>query len=105
MKNILSAAAITLLTATGAFAQAANSPAMSGPNPSSGDTMMKSATPKSDAAKMKSDSSADANADAAAPKKAHHRMARNEAQLNASEAQTTKQLNEEQAQMAKGTMQ
>lgn len=37
---------------------------------------------------------------AAAKHKAHHRVAKNEAAMNASEAETTKQLNMEQAQMA-----
>ena len=93
-KTLAIAAALTLAAATGAFAQASNS------QPSSGSTMMKQ-TPKSDAAGMsaKPDSSADASATAAKPK-AHHRMAKNEAQLNAQEAETTKQLNEDQSQYA-----
>ena len=53
--------------------------------------------PMTGAQDMKADTSADA---AAKPKARHHRMARNEAALNASEAETTKQLNQEQAQMA-----
>jgi len=86
-RMIVSAAAILLLTAPGAFAQAAMSPAPGG-------TTMKSTA--ADAADMK----ANASADAAAKPKAHHRMAKNEAALNASEAQTTKQLNQEQSQLA-----
>jgi hypothetical protein len=96
-KSLALAAALTLFAATGALAQAAQS--------SSGSTMMKQ-TPKSDAAGMsaqsettKSDASTDADASAAKPK-AHHRMARNEAQLNEQEAETTRQLNEQQAQYA-----
>jgi len=98
-KTILLAAATVLLTGTGAFAQAAMSPAPSG-------TTMKSTAPKAGAQDMKADSDmkagakADASADAAAKPKAHRRMAKNEAALNASEAETTKQLNMEQAQMA-----
>lgn len=92
-KTILLAAATVLLTGTGAFAQAAMSPAPSG-------TTMKSTAPKAGAQDMKADSDMKAGADAAAKPKAHRRMARNEAALNASEAETTKQLNMEQAQMA-----
>jgi len=110
------AAAFSLFAATGAFAQASNS------QPASGSTMMMKQTPKSDATKMKSDAtkmksdaagmsakddaaksdqSADASADASMTKpKAHHRMAKNEAQMNEQEAETTKQLNEQQAQYA-----
>jgi len=103
------AAAFSLCAATGAFAQASNS------QPASGSTMMMKQTPKSDATKMKSDAagmsakddaaksdqSADASADASMTKpKAHHRMAKNEAQMNEQEAETTKQLNEQQAQYA-----
>ena len=84
-RMIVSAAAILLLTAPGAFAQAAMSPAPGG-------TTMKSMAPKADAAEVKADASA------AAKPKAHRRMAKNEAALNASEAETTKQLNMEQAQ-------
>ena len=104
------AAALSLIAATGAFAQASNS------QPSSGSTMTKQ-TPKSDATKMKSDAttmksgaagmsaktdqSADTSADTSAAKpKAHHKMAKNEAALNEQEAETTKQLNEQQAQYA-----
>ena len=85
-RMIVSAAAILLLTAPGAFAQAAMSPAPGG-------TTMKSTA--ADAADMKANASA-----AAAKPKAHHRIAKNEAALNASEAQTTKQLNQEQSQLA-----
>ena len=108
MKQILAfAAAATLLTATGAFAQAA----MSGPSGNmSNNAMMKSgaATPKDKAADMQagkadSNTGADTSADASAPKaKPHHRMAKNEAAENASEAEVTRQLNEQQAQMTKG---
>ena len=88
MKRMIGVAAATLLlTATGAFAQAAMAP---------GGT-----TTKSDSA-MKADAKADAGTDAAAKPKAHRRMAKNEAALNASEAQTTKQLNLEQAQQSSG---
>lgn len=109
MKQILAfAAAATLLTATGAFAQAA----MSGPSSSdnmSGNAMMKSgsATPKDKAADMQagkpnSNTGTDTSADASTPKaKSHHRMAKNEAAENASEAEVTKQLNEQQARMTK----
>ena len=45
------------------------------------------------------------SATAQAKPKAHHRMAKNEAAMNASEAETTKQLNEQQAQMAKSATQ
>ena len=98
-KTLALAAALTLFAATGAFAQADSS------QPASGSTMMmkKGAAPKSDAAGMKSDAKADATADAsadasAAKPKMHRKMAKNEAQLNAQEAQTTKELNEQQAQ-------
>ena len=64
--------------------------------------MMKGKAPGSDAAKMQAPADASADADTAAAKpKAHHRMAKNEAAMNASEAETTRQLNEQQAQMAK----
>ena len=108
------AAALSLFAATGALAQASNSQS------SSGSTMMMKQTPKSDTAKMKgdaagmsaktdaaqtesmkSDQSADASADASMAKlKAHHRVAKNETALNQQEAETTKQLNESQAQYA-----
>ena len=90
MKRMIAVAATLLLTATGAFAQAAMSP---------GATTTK--TPKAGAAEMKADTGAkaDAGMDTAKPK-AHRRMAKNEAALNASEAETTKQLNLEQAQQA-----
>jgi hypothetical protein len=98
MKHTLAiAAAAILLTATSAFAQASSAPP-------AGSTMTKGMTaPK---AQAPADSSADANtstdADSGAAKpKAHHRMAKNEAAMNASEAETTRQLNEQQAQMAK----
>jgi hypothetical protein len=96
-KTLAIAAAAILLTATAAIAQA---------NQASGDTMMKGKAPAGDAAKMQApaDASADADAGTAKPK-AHHRMAKNEAAMNASEAETTKQLNEQQAQMAKTTPQ
>jgi hypothetical protein len=95
-KTFALAAATMLLTATGAFAQAA----------SPGGTMMKSTAPQTEGMKaegMKADASGmkATDADAAKPK-AHRRMAKNEAALNASEAETTKQLNMEQSQMASG---
>jgi hypothetical protein len=95
-KTIALAAALTLFAATGAFAQA------SADQPAAGSTMMKKgAAPKSDAAAMKSENSADASADASAAKpKMHHKMAKNEAQMNEQEAETTKQLNQQQAQYA-----
>ena len=96
-KTFALAAALTLLAASGAFAQANKS------QPASGSTMMmkQGATTKSDAAAMKAGNSADNSADTAAAKpKAHRRMAKNEAQLNEQEAETTKQLNEQQAQYA-----
>ncbi|MEP6830271.1 MAG: hypothetical protein ABI963_08020 [Rhizomicrobium sp.] len=89
MKTIIAfAAAATLLTATGAFAQGA---------PAAGGSMMKSTTPKADASGMKADASADADTAMAKPK---HRMGKSKAAMNASEAETTKQLNMEQSQMA-----
>lgn len=82
------AAAMTLLTATAAFAQTPNSSADRGmtmqgqtPKSTSGDTMK--------------------GADAAPARKSHRRMARNEAAQNAKEAEVTRQLNQEQAGMAK----
>lgn len=90
-------AALSLLAATGAFAQANTG------QPASGSTMMmkQGSAPKSDAPAMKSDSSADKSADDAAAKpKMHHRLAKNEAQLNEQEAQTTRELNQQQAQYA-----
>lgn len=96
------AAATILMTATAAFAQA-NSTQAQPPGNSGGNTMMKGKAPAADAAKMPAPADAAANADAGAVKpKAHHRMAKNEAAMNASEAETTRQLNEQQAQMAKG---
>ncbi|MEO7053929.1 MAG: hypothetical protein ABI191_03055 [Rhizomicrobium sp.] len=92
-KTIPLAVATMLLTATGVFAQAAMSP---------GGTMTKSTAPQTEGMKtegMKADASADA---ATAKPKAHHRMAKNETALNASEAETTKQLNMEQSQKAPG---
>ena len=96
-KTLAIAAAAILLTATAAFAQA---------DQASGNTMMKGKGPAGDTAKMQApaDTAADADTGAAKPK-AHHRMARNEAAMNASEAETTKQLNEQQAQMAKSATQ
>ena len=96
-KTFALAAAFTLLAATGVLAQAA-----SDQSPAAGSTMMKkSAAPKSDAAGMNADAPADASADASAAKpKAHHKMAKNEAQMNEQEAETTKQLNEQQSQYA-----
>ena len=97
-KTLALAAALTLFAATGAFAQANSD------QPSSGSTMMmkKGSAPKSDAAGMKPDASADASADTSAAKpKMHRKMARNEAQMNEQEAETTKQLNEQQSQYAK----
>lgn len=92
MKRMIGVAAATLLlTATGAFAQAAP-----------GGTTMKNTAPKADAQDMKADGSAKADAGAAAKPKAHRRMAKNEAALNAREAETTKQLNLEQAQQSSG---
>jgi hypothetical protein len=92
------AAAAILLTASAALAQA---------DKASGNTMMmKGKAPAGDAAKMQApaDTAADADTGASKPK-AHHRMAKNEAAMNASEAETTKQLNEQQAQMAKSAPQ
>ncbi len=86
-KTIPLAAAMMLLTATGVFAQAATGPAPGG-------TMTKSTAPKTEGTK--------ADESAAAKPKAHHRMAKNEAALNASEAQTTRQLNMEQSHMGPG---
>jgi hypothetical protein len=88
MKTMIAfAAAATLLTATGAFAQSA---------PAEG-TMMKSTAPKADASGMKADASADTDTAMAKPK---HRMGKSKSAMNASEAETTKQLNMEQSQMA-----
>jgi hypothetical protein len=93
-KTFALAAALTLLAATGAFAQASTD------QPAAGSTMMKKGSaPKSDAAGMKSENSADANADASKPNM-HHKLAKNQAQMNEQEAETTKQLNEQQAQYA-----
>jgi hypothetical protein len=100
-KTLAIAAAAILLTGTAAFAQATNSPASP---PSGNNMMMKGKAPDGDAAKMQAPAAAAASTDAdagPAKPKAHHRMAKNEAAMNASEAQTTKQLNEQQAQMAK----
>lgn len=101
-KTLALAAAVTLITATGAYAQAANS--MSGQSQTKSNAMMmKGGTAKSDAGKMQPGAAADAGADtdaSPAKPKAHHRMAKNEAKMNASEAETTRQLNEQQAQMA-----
>lgn len=101
MKRTLAiAAAAILLTATAAFAQASSTAAP----PAGNSMMMKGKAPSSDAAKTQApaDAAASANADTGAVKpRAHHRMAKSEAALNASEAETTKQLNEQQAQMAK----
>lgn len=91
-KPFVLAAAALLLTATAAFAQA--------DKPAGNAMMMKSKAPAGDTAKMQAPTDAAADADATKPK-AHHRMAKNEAAMNASEAETTKQLNEQQAQMAK----
>ena len=89
MKRMIAcAAAALLMTAKGAFAQAAMSP---------GATTAKSAPPKASAPQAGAE---DMKPDAAAKPKAHHRVAKNEAAINASEAQTTKQLNMEQARMA-----
>lgn len=94
MKKTFSLAAATiLLTATGVLAQAAMTPAPGG-------TMTKSTAPQTEGMKT-GGMKADASADAAKPK-VHHRMAKNEAALNASEAETTKQLNMEQSHMAPG---
>ncbi len=92
-KTILLAAATMVLTATGAFAQAAMTPAPKGTAKSTPPSAEQSTL--SDAQDMKADTSA-----AAKPKAHHRRMAKNEAALNAKEAETTKQLNQEQAQMA-----
>jgi hypothetical protein len=89
MKTMIAfAAAAMLLTATGAFAQSAA--------PAEG-TMMKSTAPKADASGMKADASADTDTAMAKPK---HRMGKSKTAMNASEAETTKQLNMEQSQMA-----
>jgi hypothetical protein len=94
-KTLAIAAAAILLTATAAFAQADSTAAP----PAGNSMMMKGKAPNSDAAKMQAP---DASSDAAPAKpKAHRRMAKNEAAMNASEAETTKQLNEQQAQMTK----
>ncbi|MES2253853.1 MAG: hypothetical protein V4559_02285 [Pseudomonadota bacterium] len=91
MKTTIALAAATmLLSATGAFAQAAMAP---------GGTMMKSTAPKADASDMKADTSADADTAMAKPK---HRASKSKSAMNASEAETTKQLNMEQSQMASG---
>lgn len=92
-KTLCLAAATVLLTATGVFAQATMSPAPGG-------TMTKSTAPQTEGMKA-GGMKADASADAAKPK-THHRMAKNEAALNASEAETTRQLNMEQSQQASG---
>ena len=95
-KTLLLAAATMLVTGTGAFAQAAMSPAPGGAAKSTtSSTAPKSTMSEAGAQDMKSDTDA-----ASKPKARHHRMARNEAALNAKEAETTKQLNQEQAQMA-----
>jgi septal ring-binding cell division protein DamX len=91
-KTIPIALAVIFLTGTGALAQAAMSPA-----PGATKATGSAAAPKADATDMKADAGSDA---AAKPKARHHRMAKNEAALNAKEAETTKQLNQEQAQMA-----
>lgn len=91
------AAALSLFAAGAAHAQANSDQS------STGATMMmkKGAAPKSDAAGMKADSAADTSADASAAKpKAHHKMAKNEAAQNEAEAETTRQLNEQQSQYA-----
>lgn len=89
MKRMIAcAAAALLMTATGAFAQAAMSP---------GATTTKGAAPKASAPQAGAE---DMKPGAAAKHKAHHRVAKNEAAMNASEAETTKQLNMEQARMA-----
>ena len=84
------AAATMFWTAPGAFAQAAMAPAPGG-------TMMKSTAPKADASGMKADASADADTAMAKPKR---HAGKSKTALNASEAETTKQLNMEQAQLA-----
>lgn len=79
-KTFALAAALTLFAATGAFAQASTD------QPAAGSTMMKKGSaPKSDAAAIP---------------KMHHKMAKNEAQMNEQEAETTRQLNQQQAQFA-----
>jgi len=98
-KTLAIAAAAILLTGTAAFAQATNSTASP---PSANNMVTKGKAPSTDAAKMPAPAAASTDADAGPAKpKAHHRMAKNEAAMNASEAETTKQLNEQQAQMAK----
>jgi ABC-type microcin C transport system permease subunit YejB len=88
MKRVLSiATVVTLFTASAAFAQAA-------PGQASGDAM-KSGASNSNSAGMQADTNA--------PK--HKRMARHhapkgETAMNASDAETTKQLNQDQAQYA-----
>jgi hypothetical protein len=106
-KTLAIAAAATLLTATVAFAQSSTMPAQAPASSASGNTMMKGkAAPKMQApadSSANAAAGADTSADTGAAKpKAHHRMAKNEAAMNASEAETTRQLNEQQAQMAKG---
>lgn len=93
MKRMIAcAAAALLMTATGAFAQAAMSPGATTPKSAA----PKAAAPQAGTEEMKTDTGAKADA----KPKAHRRMAKNEAALNASEAETTKQLNREQAELA-----
>jgi len=91
MRHLIAfAVATTLFVAPAALAQSAAQSAK--PNSSADQGMsMQGQTPKS--------ASGDTMAKPA--KKAHHRMARNESRQNASEAEVTKQLNQEQANMAK----
>ena len=88
-KTIVFAAALTLMAATAAFAQADNS------QTSQSTMTMKKSQGAKDAGGMQ----AGASDDAAKPK-AHHKMAKNEAALDAQEAEVTKQLNEQQSQYA-----
>jgi hypothetical protein len=93
MRNpILFAIAATLLTVTAAFAQSTT------PNSSADRGMtMQGQTPKS----TSGDTMKGADASAEPTRKSHRRMARNEARQNAKEAEVTKQLNQEQATMAR----
>jgi hypothetical protein len=96
MKNLLArnpilfAAAITLPAATAAFAQTPNASADQG-------MTMQGQTPRSTGGDTRNGK----GAMAAPAARSHRRMARNEAAENAREAEITRQLNQEQAGMAK----
>ena len=87
-KTLALAAALTLFAAAGAFAQADQAP-----QPSSGSSM----TMQKGAAKS---GGMTADDQGAAKPKAHHKMAKNDATENAAEEETTRQLNQQQAQYA-----